>query len=774
MFTKNPSIDRPLQVPEQGLTKSRFVLELFVILCLSVCYYFLVRNFAQGVGNNHTNKWVFTACSQSVYHLDELYDWWKGRLSGTLLSGSLFDLLVKDDSYRIEQYAMLFGLYQAFWLLVLMLTMLVAVRESLLVNLGIFAGLLYNCMPGAGLYFYPWDLPATVFLTLAVLLHERGHRVLMLAAIGVGCFFKETVLVGVILCLFNRGWKWHWRLLGFVGPLVFYVLVEHGLFSALHLKTAVVAMRDPTGLRQLLHPDFFVRNLRLLFSDITPQVFFANAGTLVAVLVLGWERRFRPYMWMMVAFVAGHYLRGLTLGIWQGMFSEVRVLTQVLPLSCLILSEYAQGWTRRSADAAVLPQSGSNPDQRGGTGGSRVNAPEQIVEERGSMKGENAWACRWSDMGLILMAVVTMVISGSVVVLAYDALLRNWEPKYQARVLAGLRTRAEQGEATAQYALGNRYYRGLGMATNWPEAFNWFSEAAGRGHTGAQLALGLCYLQGKGTAQSYEASIPWFRKVAVLSNQELRYYFELAYGEGFGAKRDLVEHFQYLAWLGPLALAAAGFITVVGVVLKRKSFFDPALCVAMVLAVGVLSWRWRYGGVETLWQSTITHDPNCYLAYKNLGDALLQTGQEDKALTCFQKAMEINPGDASAHFNIGNALFKRGRLDEALAYYQKAVEIEPDDVSAHFNIGNALFKRGRLDEAVAHFRKAVELEPDNAAAHNNLGYVLAKNGQLDEAIRQFHEALRLKPDLAEASNNLAGALGLKEAATKQPSPLTKP
>jgi len=598
--------------------------------------------------------------------------------------------------------------------------------------------------------------------------------VLMLAAIGVGCFFKETVLVGVILCLFNRGWKWHWRLVGFAGPLVFYVLGEHCLFSALHLKTAVVAMRDPTSLKQLLHPEFFVRNLGLLFSDITPQVFFANAGTLVAVLVLGWGKRFRPYLWMIVAFVAGHYLRGLTLGIWQGMFSEVRVLTQVLPLSCLILSEYAQGWTRRSADVAVHPQSGSSPDQSGKRGKSRVNAPKPIAGKSAPARGEGAWACRRSDMGLILIAVVVMVISSTVVVLAYDALLRNWEPKYQARVLAELRTRAEQGEAAAQYALGNRYFRGLSVATNWPEAFYWFREAAGRGHTGAQLAFGLCYLQGKGTAQSYEASIPWFRKVAALNNQELRCYFGLTYGEGFGAKRDLVEHFQYLAWLGPLALAAAGLLTVVGVILRRKSFFDPALCVAIVLAVGALSWRWRYGVGETLWQNIIACDPNCYLAYKNLGDALLQTGQEAKAITCFQKAMEINPGDASTHFNIGNALFKRGRLDEALAYYQKAVEIEPGDASAHFNIGNALFKRGRLDEAVAHFRKAVELEPDNAAAHNNLGYVLAKNGQLDEAIRQFHEALRLKPDLAEASNNLAGALSLKEAAAKQPSPSTKP
>ena len=730
------------KLPGFGASKagSRLVLELFVILCLTVCYFFLVRNFALGIGNNQTNNWVFTACSQSVYHLDGLYEWWKGRLSGTLLSGALFDLSVKDDGYQTEQYAMLFGLYQAFWLLVLLLTMLVAVRESLLVNLGIFAGLLYNCMPGAGLYFYPWDLPATVFLTLAALLHERGHRVLMLAAIGVGCFFKETVLVGVILCLFNRGWKWHWRLLGFAGPLVFYVLVEHSLFSALHLKTAVMAVRDTTSLRQLLHPDFFVRNLRLIFSDITPQVFFANGGTLVAVLVLGWGKRFRPYMWMMVAFVAGHYLRGLTLGIWQGMFSEVRVLTQILPLSCLILSEYARGWTRRSANAAVLPQSVSNPDQSGKRGKSRMKAPRQIAGKIVPVRGESAWASRKSDRGLILMAAVMMVISGIMVVLAYDALLGSLEPEYQARVVAELRTKVERGGPAAQYALGDHYYRGVGVATNWPEAFYWFRKAAEGGHSGAQLALGLCYLRGEGTAQSYEESIPWFRKVAAQGNQKARFYLGLNYDEGFGAKRDLVEHFQYLAWLGPLALAAAGFITVAGVVRKRKSFFDPALCIAMVLAVGALSWRWRYGGVETLWQSTIACDPNYYLACRNLGDALLQTGQGDKALTCFQKV----------------------------------VENEPDDASAHNNLGIVLAQKGQLNEANDHFQKAVELQPDLVDAHFNLAVVLSKKRQLDEAIHQYQEALRLKPDLAEASNNLAVLLGLKESAAKQPTTSAKP
>ena len=84
-------------------------------------YYFLVENFAAGSPNNMTNGWVFTSCSIPGFHLDKLGDVWKGRLSGLLLSGWLFDFLVKDNAFSIAQYFRLFGLYQSVWLFLLFL-----------------------------------------------------------------------------------------------------------------------------------------------------------------------------------------------------------------------------------------------------------------------------------------------------------------------------------------------------------------------------------------------------------------------------------------------------------------------------------------------------------------------------------------------------------------------------------------------------------------------------------------------------------------------------
>jgi hypothetical protein len=278
-----------------GGTKWRLLFfELFVALSLSVTYYFLVEYFAVGSSNNSTNGWVSTSCSIPVFHLQQLGDVWKGRLSGLLLSGWLFDFLVKGNTFPIDQYSCLFGLYQSLWLFLLFLTVIFALRHSLFINLGIFAGLMYNFSPASGLYFYPWDLPATLFFTLAVLFFERRQMWLMAAAACAGCFFKETVLVCALLALFAGHWKWGKRVLMFGGIVAVYVLGKKILLSQLHFHVAAFSMDNATNLAGLFRPGLLVENFKALFSPTFNHAIFANAGTLAAVLVLGWRRRFLP------------------------------------------------------------------------------------------------------------------------------------------------------------------------------------------------------------------------------------------------------------------------------------------------------------------------------------------------------------------------------------------------------------------------------------------------------------------------------------------------
>ena len=318
------------------------LVELFVALSLCAAYFFLVRNYY--TGSDPMNSYIFVAGSEKCYELDQpiMGAHWNGRVAGLLLSGALIDFSLKEHSVTTEQIERLknvFGLYHAFWLLLLFLAVIFALRHSLFINLGIFAGLIYDFSPASGPFFYPWDMPATLFFTLAVLFFERRQMWLLVAAICAGSFFKETVLVCALLVFFADHWKWKKRILAFIGIVAMYALGQKLLLSQLHIEAPLLSASDAVSLRGAFSPvtilDNLMENLKTLFSPTLNSVIFANAGTLAAVLVLGWRRRFLPYMTVILTFLAGLFLIAAPPGI-----SEVRDFMEILPLSLILLNEW--------------------------------------------------------------------------------------------------------------------------------------------------------------------------------------------------------------------------------------------------------------------------------------------------------------------------------------------------------------------------------------------------------------------------------------------------
>ncbi|MGA2243201.1 MAG: hypothetical protein ABSH11_14345 [Verrucomicrobiota bacterium] len=381
---------------------------MFIALSLSAAYFFFVKNYAVGVPGNMTNGEVFTSCSLSNFQLDGLYDVWIGRLSGLLLSGQLFDFLVNHSTGNIDQYRSIFGLYHGLWLFLLFLVVILALRHSLFINLGIFAGLMYNFLPASGLYFYPWDIPATLFFTLAVLLFERRQILLMAAATCVGCFFKETVLVCALLVLFAGQWKWWKRILAFAGMVAVYVLGKKLLLNHLHIKAAVLSMNDATNWAGLMSPRILIENLKVLFSPLAIYVIFANAGSMAAVLVLGWRRRFLPYMVLILAFLAGQVM--------YGAFLEFRIFMQILPLSLILLSERWRDYAGSGAVAELSPESASRETKEGKGCSPTKKSPEAFAP---------GWAVREMFPVFLSTAIVLMVLSTTVVAWRYLVVLKN-------------------------------------------------------------------------------------------------------------------------------------------------------------------------------------------------------------------------------------------------------------------------------------------------------------------------------------------------------------
>lgn len=58
-----------------------------------------------------------------------------------------------------------------------------------------------------------------------------------------------------------------------------------------------------------------------------------------------------------------------------------------------------------------------------------------------------------------------------------------------AQTIDELKTRAANGDAAAQYNLGNRYYFGEGVTKDYAEAIRWYRKAAEQGQDKAKRRL---------------------------------------------------------------------------------------------------------------------------------------------------------------------------------------------------------------------------------------------------------------------------------------------
>ena len=264
----------------------------------------------------------------------------------------------------------------------------------------------------------------------------------------------------------------------------------------------------------------------------------------------------------------------------------------------------------------------------------------------------------------------------------------------------------------------------------------------------------------------------------------------LGFTDVFFMRYSLVaDHYQHLALIGVLALAAAGWDR-----WRRRSAGAPPAWAAAVLVVGllgILTWRQSrlYRDEETLYRATLERSPGSWMVHNNLGlldsaagrkaaaaqdygealrlkpdfpeahlnrgELLLETGRSAEAITDFQAALGVRPDYPEARYNLGLALHGLGRNAEAVAEFSTALQLRPAYPEAENNLGATLVDLGRGAEASEHYRRAIALDPAYAEAHFNLANLLGGQGRPDEAIAQYAAALRLKPDYPEAENNLA-------------------
>jgi tetratricopeptide (TPR) repeat protein len=221
----------------------------------------------------------------------------------------------------------------------------------------------------------------------------------------------------------------------------------------------------------------------------------------------------------------------------------------------------------------------------------------------------------------------------------------------------------------------------------------------------------------------------------------------------------VADHYQYLACIGPIALASAGIVRLCDKFAQyRTAIVSAALLV--VAGLGTLTWRQAatYADIETLWRTTLARNPECWMAHTNLGLVLLQQGKVDDGIAHYRSALQMQPDSWDAEYNLGTALLRKGQVDEAIQHCERAVAMRPTDPDAQVSLGDALLRKGRIDDAIDHYQKAMMARADHFLARYGLCHALLEKGELDSAIEVCRSALVLWPLDADCHTALAIAL----------------
>ena len=107
-------------------------------------------------------------------------------------------------------------------------------------------------------------------------------------------------------------------------------------------------------------------------------------------------------------------------------------------------------------------------------------------------------------------------------------------------------TKAEAGNARAQYDVGNMYLKGQGTVTDRRKAHEWISKSAQSGYQKAEYKLGLMYLRGMGTKKDFANAEKWLRKAAQKGYGPAQFYLAGMYRDGQYLKKD---YNKALSWL---------------------------------------------------------------------------------------------------------------------------------------------------------------------------------------------------------------------------------
>ncbi|HTJ29993.1 MAG TPA: tetratricopeptide repeat protein [Acidobacteriaceae bacterium] len=138
-----------------------------------------------------------------------------------------------------------------------------------------------------------------------------------------------------------------------------------------------------------------------------------------------------------------------------------------------------------------------------------------------------------------------------------------------------------------------------------------------------------------------------------------------------------------------------------------------------------------------------------------LGGSYEQLKENKKAISAYQRAVDMEPDNLEAVRALGTALLTDGQFSEARKQFQMLSDADPEDVSALDRLAEAERRQGKFSDALATAKKALAKDPTNLEAGYTAGLVLDVMGRYDDAVAAYQK-------MVDATSHANGAYTQEE------------
>jgi tetratricopeptide (TPR) repeat protein len=230
-------------------------------------------------------------------------------------------------------------------------------------------------------------------------------------------------------------------------------------------------------------------------------------------------------------------------------------------------------------------------------------------------------------------------------------------------------------------------------------------------------------------------------------------------------RQAMADRYAYLPSLAPF-LAAGLLVALVYRKLDESKRRKPAFALIgafsvlyLVITLSFLTFRQIgvWNNTIGFWSYVIQQNPGISMAYYGRGLALFASGQTEKAMEDYDRAIALDPFYAKAYATRGFVHDRLGQVDKAIADYDKAIALNPRDAQAFNNRGVIFEKMGRFDKAIEDYNKVIEIDPNESQSYNNRGVVYEKMGRFDRALADYDRAIALNQSNSDAYYNRGNA-----------------